>query len=491
MRRSSPAAAWTVLVVMVPILAVTTAAGEWPQWRGPGRSGTAATGVELRTSLPEGGLVPRWISAETFVTGGGWSSPIVAAGRVHVYVHRQRLKPGANPPPPQYPNLPDDKKAALSPQELDAYEELRVEEQMTRLREFYEHADVMHALDAASGRTLWTHERPSGPTRWRQSSTPACAEGRLFYLGADRAMVCLDAGDGSVRWTTPLPFDPDGDEPAVSSPVVVDGLVVVGAGRLVAYEATTGRVAWQGDRDHTRGVYSSPTVWRTGTQAFVLAHGGKGRTICLAAPSGREVWQVETFADRSSPTVVGDLLFTYGGSRKGGLRCYRLSTSGAEEIWKNQQFADSGSSPAVAAGLLFVQTNRGLACVDATTGETRWLEPVAATDPRYTSPVVAGTSMVFAVEGVLCLAVDAAGPKTLFDACMLADGRLVPRADVRKRLGLDELERSPGGQQQAAALWHKEVVGSGPLRCVTPAVADGMLFLRTSNRIVCYDLTRP
>lgn len=464
-------------------------ADEWSQWRGPARSGAVAS-PPLLDVLPAEGLPPLWVSAEDF-GGGGWASPVVAEGRVFVYTHRQRLKEGAKPPLPQYPLLADDKKAAMSPQEIDAYEELRVEEQMTRLREFFDQSDVVDCLDAKTGATLWTHSRSSGPTRWRQSSTPACHAGRLYFMGADRAMVCLEINDGRPRWVTPLPFEAASEEPPVSSPVVVDGCVVVGAGRLLAYHAETGDVVWQGDRERTGGIYSSPTVWIAPHGRFVIAQVAKGRTICIEAKSGREAWIAETFAERSSPTVVGDLLYTFGGSRKGGLRCLRLSPSGAEELWRNQRLADTGSSPAVAEGLVFVQADRQISCVDAANGEIRWSEPLQATDPRYTSPVLADGKVFFAAEGVLCLRAAGDRPEVVFDGCMLGDGRLVSRAAARSRLNMAMLEETAEGRQRAEQAWHKEVVGAGPMRCVTPALSDGRLYLRTSNRLVCHDIAKP
>src|SRR5436189_3589645 len=54
-------------------------AADWPQFRGPRRDGTwEETGVLEK--FPKGGLKIRWKRA----VGGGWSSPVVAGGRVFV-----------------------------------------------------------------------------------------------------------------------------------------------------------------------------------------------------------------------------------------------------------------------------------------------------------------------------------------------------------------------------------------------------------------------
>ncbi|NDC64419.1 MAG: hypothetical protein EBZ59_10665, partial [Planctomycetia bacterium] len=311
---------------------------------------------------------------------------IVGGGRVFIFTHRQQLKSGAKPPAARYPVLADEKKATMAPQELDAYEELRVEEQLTRLREFYDQADAIHCLDATSGATLWAHQRPSGPTRWRHSSTPVWANGRLFYLGADRAMNCLDAADGRLLWTTPLPFAPESEEPMVSSPVVVGDLVVVGAGRLLAYAVDSGRIVWQADAAATRGIYSSPTVWQSPAGPCLVANGSRSKTVCVEAATGKILWSEETFSDRASPTVVGDRLVTFGGSRKGGVQCYRLAAAGPELVWKNQELSDAGSSPGVGEGLVFVQSGGSLVCLGLDDGAERWRLPIAAPSARSDHP---------------------------------------------------------------------------------------------------------
>src|SRR5438552_414302 len=61
------------------LLAIPTQAADWPQWRGPNRDGVwSDTGV-LET-FPPGGLKVRW----RVPVGRGWSSPVVAQGRVYV-----------------------------------------------------------------------------------------------------------------------------------------------------------------------------------------------------------------------------------------------------------------------------------------------------------------------------------------------------------------------------------------------------------------------
>jgi outer membrane protein assembly factor BamB len=60
-------------------LLVAVRAADWPQWRGPNRDGVwNETGI--LESFPAGGLNISW----RVPVGRGWSSPVVAQGRVYV-----------------------------------------------------------------------------------------------------------------------------------------------------------------------------------------------------------------------------------------------------------------------------------------------------------------------------------------------------------------------------------------------------------------------
>src|SRR5438105_8920756 len=69
----------TVLLILPLILAIAVQAEEWPQWRGPNRDGVwNETGI--RETFPTNGLKVRW----RVPVGHGFSSPVVAQGRVYV-----------------------------------------------------------------------------------------------------------------------------------------------------------------------------------------------------------------------------------------------------------------------------------------------------------------------------------------------------------------------------------------------------------------------
>jgi len=65
--------------VLALLLPLAVRAADWPQWRGPNRDGVwSETGI-LQT-FPAEGLKVRWRAP----VGPGWSSPVVAQGRVYL-----------------------------------------------------------------------------------------------------------------------------------------------------------------------------------------------------------------------------------------------------------------------------------------------------------------------------------------------------------------------------------------------------------------------
>jgi outer membrane protein assembly factor BamB len=143
------------LAASLVLLAVTVRADDWPQWRGPNRDGVwAETGV--LGSFPTDGLKVRWRAP----VGPGWSSPVVARGRVY-----------------------------LTDSELNR----------PKARE------RVHCFEEASGKPLWTYAYDVTYPDWAfpergPTATPIVRDGRLYTLGNKGDLLCLDALKGEVLW---------------------------------------------------------------------------------------------------------------------------------------------------------------------------------------------------------------------------------------------------------------------------------------------------
>ena len=120
--------------------------------------------------------------------------------------------------------------------------------------------------EVATGKPVWGHSIPArhenvlggiGPR-----STPTIQDGKVYALGATGVLRCLDGANGKLLWKDDLLARYGlGQIPAeeivmwgrASSPLIVDKLVVVPAGgplgrskSLIAFDAQSGKVAWEG-----------------------------------------------------------------------------------------------------------------------------------------------------------------------------------------------------------------------------------------------------
>lgn len=116
----------------------------------------------------------------------------------------------------------------------------------------------VHALDAATGESLWS-TFTEGPVRL----APAVYEGRVYAVSDDGRLYCLDAKDGRELWRVEPKDEIDrmvGNGRIVSrwaargGPAIRDGIVYYGAGvwalegvTIFAVDARTGDIIWAND----------------------------------------------------------------------------------------------------------------------------------------------------------------------------------------------------------------------------------------------------
>lgn len=263
----------------------------------------------------------------------------------------------------------------------------------------------VYAVEAASGRQRWMH-RTGGPV----PATPAVAGGRVFVPSYDGRLHALDARSGELLWkyatggerrfearglhgmqprtqTIADPFDV-----FLSSPVVVDGLVVFGSGdgKLHAVEAASGQMRWTfatGDVVHSSPAYADGVFY---------VGGWDSRFYAVDAATGRERWRFQAGQDplihnqvgfQGSAAVAGGLVYVGGRDSK----LYALDAKTGEQRWVFPTGASWViSSPAVTRGrVMFATSDSSLYhVVDAATGA-----PVLQNSTRafvFSSPVVAG-----------------------------------------------------------------------------------------------------
>ncbi|HEX8138857.1 MAG TPA: PQQ-binding-like beta-propeller repeat protein [Pyrinomonadaceae bacterium] len=241
----------------------------------------------------------------------------------------------------------------------------------------------LYAVESATGRQLWKFE-----TGGRVRSTPAVDEGTVFVGSFDGSLYAVDLLSGQLKWR----YDTEGrglnsadfgyDRKSIqSSPAVADGAVYFGArdGFLYAVGAADGRLRWRFDQQIS-WVNSSPAV----ADGHVYAGSSDGRFVqCVDARTGKEVWRLKTESlVWSSPALAAQTL--YVGDWAGNL--YAVNRRTGAEVWRYRAQKRVLSSPLLADGKLYFGSDDG-AVYAINSGGTSALRRVVFWDTDYVKAV--------------------------------------------------------------------------------------------------------
>ncbi|WP_185806542.1 PQQ-binding-like beta-propeller repeat protein [Streptomyces sp. RP5T] len=237
---------------------------------------------------------------------------------------------------------------------------------------------TVYALDAATGRTRWTH-----PAYLIPHTTLAADDDSVFVSSQDHTVSALDAATGQPRWSTPL--DP------MTGPVTANGLVFAADhnGRIQALDAATGRPRWSAWVD--KEVAAGPVV----SHGTVIAAGQNGIVYAFNAATGHAAWSANIPAPvRNELTTAGGTVFL---SSKDG-RVHALDLATGLIRWS----ARTGIAHLTAGkAYVYACTARGKAVVvalDADTGEERW-HHATSQHASDTAIAVAGDTVYAAADG--------------------------------------------------------------------------------------------
>jgi outer membrane protein assembly factor BamB len=240
----------------------------------------------------------------------------------------------------------------------------------------------MLALDIDTGTTLWafTPKRLSSAANGYYGghlTSPVVVDGTVF-VGAGKEVYALDAASGAVRWEFAA------KEYITSSATVADGRIYISDFEtFYAIDAKTGQQAWSYPTQTT--FYFAPVI---GGQTVLLASGAQ--LVAFDTVSGKQRWTTVVPGDDVIPSAVqGSRAFV-----KSTSTLYALDLASGKQLW---QVHDTNyiSLPAVAGNQVFVINGMGastsLVALDAGTGRNTWTLPVKSL--ATTAPVIAGQSL--------------------------------------------------------------------------------------------------
>lgn len=214
----------------------------------------------------------------------------------------------------------------------------------------------VRALDEKSGKSIWRADLGE-----RIRSTPAISDGLVFVGTVEGRLHALALKDGAPRWK----FDTEGtkldsakfgyDRRSIqSSPAVANGIVYFGArdGWVYAVGASDGKERWRYDH-HISWIITSPAV----ADGVVYDASSDGAFVqAVNAADGTELWRTKTGAPLwSSPAICGGVL--YIGDHAGFLRALDRATG--KELWFFRSAGDVLSSPVVSNDLVIFASSDG------------------------------------------------------------------------------------------------------------------------------------
>jgi outer membrane protein assembly factor BamB len=460
---------------------LTLSAEDWPQFRGGN-----ASGVSSSQSLPPA------FSAEQNVAwkanlGDGIGSPVVKNGRVFAT-------------------------AMVSDQKLGVF-----------------------GLDAANGKQIWHSEFETGklpritPPNSHASSTPATDGERVYVYFSTLGLLALDSNTGAELWRYSMPKPAYlMDWGAASSPIVHDGLVIFCqdddlAPLLVAVDAKTGKEKWKTLRKDMLAGYALPVMCEAnGRTDLVIA--GSGKLKGYDPATGQERWTCNTLLRTimTSPVVHDGIIYiavqSYGDATRtlkhallewldtnqDGILAReetpkefheRFDTSdknkdkviGPDEIDTAFQSPDN-----MAAGGNIIQAVKGGGSGDVTKTHLLWNRD-QKTPSNLSSPLFYNNRLYLVKSGGMSSCYDTKDGKTLWERSRIgnfgdyfaspiaADGKVYIAG---KNGFIVVLEDGP----ELKVLGKNDI---GEEIIATPAIADGRLFIRTRENLICVSNTTP
>jgi outer membrane protein assembly factor BamB len=328
------------LATVVSVSAQAPAAREWAQWRGPNRDGV------VPASLVPGQWPASFRPAWRVDVGEGYSSPVVATGRVFVH---SRQDP----------------------------------------------SEIVTAIDLETGKTVWTQKYDAAYQKNQYAvrmgkgpnATPLVTGGRVFTLGATGILNAWDAASGKKLWEQNYTKQVDFSKlfcGTAASPVLAHGLVVVQVGsdihggRILGLDPATGTTKWEWKGPGPG--YASPVLITVATTSQLVTMTNQS-IVGLDARTGKELWSVafpdEWHENIVTPVWTGRHLIVSG--TRQGTQAYTIAqTSGAwqaKQVWKVTEASMYMSSPVAGDGLIYGMSDKKkghFVALDEKTGAVKW-----------------------------------------------------------------------------------------------------------------------
>jgi len=432
-----------ILTIFLINLTVDAFSGpNWSQWRGP-----EGTGISTETNVPTEWNVDKNIKWKTTIPGRGQSSPIVWESRVFLTTDIEgELIPGAKAVEHKLEG-----KVFVHPDAVGANRQ---------------HNFKVLCLDRNTGKILWEQTAYTGAVyddHHRKGSyaapTPA-TDGTYVYAwfgGEGDGLYCYDF-KGKLIWKTSIgKIGSIGLGPG-TSPVIYENLVILQCDEeegkssfIIGLDKKTGKEVWKSPRKVQIG-WATPIIVRTGQRAELITSGNE-LIISYDPKTGKELWQAKGHESNAIPSPLAGhgMVFVYAGFPAKKTMAIKLGASGdisgsSNIVWHYEKGTAYVPSSILYGDYLYLMSDRGiLTCLDAKTGKVVYEGGRIPIPASFTASPVAfdGKILLTSEDG---------------DTYIIKAG---PKHEV--------LATNSVGEPVYAS----------------PAISDGMIFIRGQNSLYC------
>jgi outer membrane protein assembly factor BamB len=330
------------------------------------------------------------------------------------------------------------------------------------------------AINPADGKEIWSQKAGSDEqkgynTGWGHGprSTPSFDDGKVYALGPQGSLTCLDAAKGTKIWEKDLVTDFGGRAGGwgfSESPLVDGNRVIVAPGGttspIVALDKKTGDVLWKSSIEGAGSAeYASILAADLdGVHQYIKLF--QTLLVSVNAETGVELWRSPWPRGKTAviPTPIVDGNRVYISSGYGaGSKLVEFKGATATDLWDNSEMKNHhGGVIKLDTSLYGFSDGGGLVCQDWGTGMVTWNEKSQFLQK----------GAVHLADGMLYCLNESDGTVSLVEAS--------PKGfNLKGQFKLDP--QSPNRNPKGAVWTHPLVIG-------------GKLYLRDQEFISCYDV---
>ena len=328
-------------------------------------------------------------------------------------------------------------------------------------------------------------------------SSPVIDRGRVYTVGAEGKVRCLELESGDVIWTRDLRAEYHARQDffgRASTPLVEGELLILNVGApggptVAAFDRTSGREVWRAGTEWGAS-YASPVPAVIHSQRRILVFAGGesqppvGGLMSIDPKTGTVDFEFpfrsRTFesANASSPVVFDNKVFVTSSYRTGSALVEIRDDFSHRVIWQTEDIGLHFNTPIYSGGYLYGFDGRNpgdasLVCVDVSSGEVVWREA-----PEWREVFQQNGRQVSRLMS------------TYRGSLLAVDGQFLCLGELGHLLWLD---LTPKGYTEVARTWLMGARESWTL----PVLSRGLLYVvqntrdvfnGTSPRLLCYDL---